>query len=108
MTKRAGVGARFEFLAWDTAYRRAQADKNTCLIAMAGALDSNAGALKEANALDMDAAANLGLWEEVAVVAMDTRKRLAERVARARAMHAREQAFTETLEGEAGKSFTDL
>ena len=35
MTKRAGVGARFEFLAWDTAYRRAQADKNTCLYSTA-------------------------------------------------------------------------
>jgi glutamate-5-semialdehyde dehydrogenase len=36
-------------------------EKNECLLAMAGALEKNSGALKEANALDMDAAANHGL-----------------------------------------------
>lgn len=35
MTKRAGIAARFEFLAWDAAYRRAQAEKNTCLYSTA-------------------------------------------------------------------------
>lgn len=35
--------------------------------------------------------------EEVAVVAIDTRKRLAERAARAKALRAREQAFTDEL-----------
>jgi glutamate-5-semialdehyde dehydrogenase len=36
-------------------------EKNECLLAMAGALEKNADALKEANALDMDAAVNHGL-----------------------------------------------
>ena len=36
-------------------------EKNECLLAMAEALEKNSGALKEANALDMDAAANHGL-----------------------------------------------
>jgi polar amino acid transport system substrate-binding protein len=31
MTRRAGVTARFEVLAWDRAYLRAQTDKDTCL-----------------------------------------------------------------------------
>lgn len=35
MVKRAGVGAHFEVLVWDTAYRRAQAEKNTCLYSTA-------------------------------------------------------------------------
>jgi polar amino acid transport system substrate-binding protein len=35
MIKRAGLAARFEVLVWDTAYRRAQADKNTCLYSTA-------------------------------------------------------------------------
>ncbi|HEV2434473.1 MAG TPA: glutamate-5-semialdehyde dehydrogenase [Verrucomicrobiae bacterium] len=39
----------------------ATGEKNECLLAMAGALEKNAGALKEANALDMDAAVNHGL-----------------------------------------------
>jgi glutamate-5-semialdehyde dehydrogenase len=37
------------------------AEKNSCLIAMAAALEKNAVALKEANALDMDAGAKMGL-----------------------------------------------
>jgi glutamate-5-semialdehyde dehydrogenase len=37
------------------------AEKNACLLAMAAALEQNAGTLKEANALDMDAAAKSGL-----------------------------------------------
>jgi glutamate-5-semialdehyde dehydrogenase len=36
-------------------------EKNGCLLAMAGALEKNSDALKEANALDMDAAVNHGL-----------------------------------------------
>jgi glutamate-5-semialdehyde dehydrogenase len=36
-------------------------EKNECLLAMAAALEKSSGALKEANALDMDAAANHGL-----------------------------------------------
>ncbi|HKW30758.1 MAG TPA: glutamate-5-semialdehyde dehydrogenase [Verrucomicrobiae bacterium] len=36
-------------------------EKNGCLLAMAGALEKNSEALKEANALDMDAAVNHGL-----------------------------------------------
>jgi glutamate-5-semialdehyde dehydrogenase len=36
-------------------------EKNACLLAMADALEKNAGALKEANLLDMDAAVNHGL-----------------------------------------------
>jgi glutamate-5-semialdehyde dehydrogenase len=36
-------------------------EKNDCLLAMADALEKNFAALKEANALDMDAAARLGL-----------------------------------------------
>ena len=36
-------------------------EKNECLLAMAEALEKNADALKEANALDMDAAVNHGL-----------------------------------------------
>ncbi len=35
MAKRAGIAARFEILPWDTAYRRAQAEKNTCLYSTA-------------------------------------------------------------------------
>ena len=35
MTKRAGIAARFEILPWDSAYRRAQAEKNTCLYSTA-------------------------------------------------------------------------
>lgn len=41
--------------------RLSTAEKNSCLFAMAGALESNAAALKAANALDMEAGANLGL-----------------------------------------------
>jgi glutamate-5-semialdehyde dehydrogenase len=37
------------------------AEKNSCLLAMAGALEENAGALKEANALDMEFGARHGL-----------------------------------------------
>src|ERR1700690_198437 len=37
------------------------AEKNACLLAMAAALEKNTGALKQANALDMDAAAKGGL-----------------------------------------------
>jgi glutamate-5-semialdehyde dehydrogenase len=37
------------------------ADKNACLLSMAHALEQSAAALKEANALDMDAGARLGL-----------------------------------------------
>jgi glutamate-5-semialdehyde dehydrogenase len=37
------------------------AEKNSCLLAMAGALEKNAGSIKEANALDMEAGANSGL-----------------------------------------------
>ena len=37
------------------------AEKNACLLAMAGALEKNADALKAANALDMDAGAKMGL-----------------------------------------------
>ena len=36
-------------------------EKNECLLAMADALEKNSGALKEANALDVDAAVNHGL-----------------------------------------------
>jgi glutamate-5-semialdehyde dehydrogenase len=36
-------------------------DKNACLLAMAEALEKNADALKQANALDMEASAKLGL-----------------------------------------------
>ena len=46
--------------------------------------------------------------EDEAVVAMDTRKRLAERVARARGMNEREQAFTAALQQEAEQSFESL
>jgi polar amino acid transport system substrate-binding protein len=35
MVKRAGIKARFEILPWDNAYRRAQAEKNTCLYSTA-------------------------------------------------------------------------
>ena len=35
MIKRSGVTARFEVLVWDTAYRRAQGDKDTCLYSTA-------------------------------------------------------------------------
>jgi len=35
MIKRAGVEARFEILPWDSAYRRAQAEKDTCLYSTA-------------------------------------------------------------------------
>jgi glutamate-5-semialdehyde dehydrogenase len=41
--------------------RLATAEKNVCLLAMAGALEKNSGALKQANALDLDAAAKSGL-----------------------------------------------
>jgi glutamate-5-semialdehyde dehydrogenase len=41
--------------------RLTTAEKNACLLAMAGALEKNSDALKQANALDMDAAANTGL-----------------------------------------------
>ncbi len=41
--------------------RLSAAEKNSCLRAMADALEANAAALKEANALDMEAGANLGL-----------------------------------------------
>jgi glutamate-5-semialdehyde dehydrogenase len=37
------------------------AEKNTCLLAMADALESNAAALKEANVLDMEVGAKMGL-----------------------------------------------
>jgi glutamate-5-semialdehyde dehydrogenase len=37
------------------------AEKNSCLLAMAGALENNADAIKSANALDMDAGAKGGL-----------------------------------------------
>ncbi|MBC8096908.1 MAG: glutamate-5-semialdehyde dehydrogenase, partial [Akkermansiaceae bacterium] len=37
------------------------ADKNACLMAMADALEQNSAALKEANALDMEAGTNFGL-----------------------------------------------
>ena len=37
------------------------AEKNSCLLAMADALEKNAPALKEANTLDMDAGAKMGL-----------------------------------------------
>ncbi|HUB87716.1 MAG TPA: glutamate-5-semialdehyde dehydrogenase [Verrucomicrobiae bacterium] len=36
-------------------------EKNDCLLAMAASLEKNSGAIKEANALDMDAAAKTGL-----------------------------------------------
>jgi glutamate-5-semialdehyde dehydrogenase len=36
-------------------------EKNDCLLAMAGALEKNSGAIKEANALDMEASAKNGL-----------------------------------------------
>jgi polar amino acid transport system substrate-binding protein len=35
MIKRAGISARFEILPWDNAYRRAQAEKDTCLYSTA-------------------------------------------------------------------------
>jgi polar amino acid transport system substrate-binding protein len=35
MIKRAGIFARFEILPWDNAYRRAQAEKDTCLYSTA-------------------------------------------------------------------------
>lgn len=41
--------------------RLTTAEKNTCLLAMAAALEENAAALKEANALDMDFGAKHGL-----------------------------------------------
>jgi glutamate-5-semialdehyde dehydrogenase len=37
------------------------AEKNSCLLAMAAALETNAAALKQANTLDMDAGAKMGL-----------------------------------------------
>src|SRR5258706_637477 len=37
------------------------AEKNSCLLAMADALETNAAAIKTANALDMDAGATMGL-----------------------------------------------
>jgi len=39
----------------------ATADKNACLVAMADALEQNAAALKQANTLDMETAAGMGL-----------------------------------------------
>src|ERR1039457_3163117 len=41
--------------------RLATADKNGCLLAMAEALEKNAAAIKEANALDMEVGAKMGL-----------------------------------------------
>jgi glutamate-5-semialdehyde dehydrogenase len=41
--------------------RLTTAEKNACLLAMAGALEQNADALKQANALDLDVGAKLGL-----------------------------------------------
>src|SRR5664280_3737544 len=41
--------------------RLATADKNGCLLAMADALEKNAAAIKEANALDMEVGAKMGL-----------------------------------------------
>jgi glutamate-5-semialdehyde dehydrogenase len=41
--------------------RLVTADKNACLLAMAGALEENDAAIKDANALDMEAGAELGL-----------------------------------------------
>ncbi len=41
--------------------RLATADKNGCLLAMADALEQNAAAIKEANALDMEVGAKMGL-----------------------------------------------
>jgi glutamate-5-semialdehyde dehydrogenase len=41
--------------------RLATADKNGCLLAMADALDHDAAAIKEANALDMEVGAKMGL-----------------------------------------------
>jgi glutamate-5-semialdehyde dehydrogenase len=41
--------------------RLATGDKNACLLAMADALEGNAGAIKEANARDMEVGANMGL-----------------------------------------------
>jgi len=41
--------------------RLATADKNACLVAMADALEQNTAALKQANTLDMETAAGMGL-----------------------------------------------
>jgi glutamate-5-semialdehyde dehydrogenase len=41
--------------------RLSASDKNACLLAMAGALEKNADALKQANGLDMETGASLGL-----------------------------------------------
>jgi glutamate-5-semialdehyde dehydrogenase len=41
--------------------RLSTADKNACLLAMADALEANGAAIKEANALDMEVGANMGL-----------------------------------------------
>ena len=41
--------------------RLATSDKNACLVAMADALEQNGGAIKDANALDMQVGAKLGL-----------------------------------------------
>jgi glutamate-5-semialdehyde dehydrogenase len=41
--------------------RLTTAEKNDCLLAMAEALEKNADALKQANALDMEAGAKMGL-----------------------------------------------
>ena len=41
--------------------RLTTADKNACLLAMADALEQNAAAIKEANALDMEVGAKMGL-----------------------------------------------
>ncbi len=42
--------------------RLTAAEKNACLVAMAGALEQNCAAIKTANALDMDAAARMDLF----------------------------------------------
>src|SRR5512136_1101619 len=41
--------------------RLSTGDKNACLLAMANALEQNAAAIKEANALDMEVGAKMGL-----------------------------------------------
>src|SRR5437764_11908601 len=41
--------------------RLTTAEKNACLLAMAGALEKNGEALKTANALDLETAAKMGL-----------------------------------------------
>ena len=41
--------------------RLTTAEKNSCLLAMAKALEENGAALKQANALDLDTGAKMGL-----------------------------------------------